>query len=53
MEFTLTNPEGTQTWTPTKAQWETTPDGVLAQLEGLQVGGRYADEDGFTWERIA
>lgn len=52
MEFTLTNPEGTQTWTPTVADWETTPDDVRLALEALPVGGRY-DEDGFVWERIA
>lgn len=53
MEFTLTNPEGTQTWTPTVAQWEQAGPDLRWHLAGLYVGQSYTDHDGYTWERIA
>lgn len=53
MEFTLTNPEGTKTWSPTASQlWEAGQD-LRWHLCGLSVGQSYTDHDGYTWERIA
>lgn len=51
-EFTLTNPEGSQTWTPSTAQWECLAFEFRLDLECMSVGEALGDEDGFVWKRI-